>query len=71
MKIRGLEYHIEEYGAKTNPPLLMLHGFTGNTTNWHPFISQLEKDYRLILVDFPGHGQTEITENPEDYNFSF
>lgn len=49
-----VEIHYEEYGA--GKPLVLLHGFGGCTRNWHPFVAELSKRYRLIVVDLRGHG---------------
>lgn len=38
--------------------LVLLHGFTGTSATWLPFIKQWEKNYRIVTVDLPGHGKT-------------
>lgn len=55
--INGLNYHVEERG--TGVSVIMLHGFTGSTETWRPFIDKLEQAFRVIVVDLPGHGQTD------------
>lgn len=51
-------YHYEVYGK--GPALVMLHGFTGSRQTWYPFIEEYKRNFQLILVDLPGHGETEI-----------
>lgn len=53
--------YYEEYG--TGKPLVLLHGFGGCGQNWHPFIAELSKHYRLIVVDLRGHGNSTNPDN--------
>jgi pimeloyl-ACP methyl ester carboxylesterase len=39
-------------------PLLLLHGFTGSSSDWEPFIAELAEEYQLILPDLRGHGRS-------------
>jgi len=50
-------YWYEVYGNGT--PIVMFHGFTGSTGTWHQFVKDWGAGYQIILVDLPGHGQTE------------
>ena len=60
MRINGLEYHVEDDGDRSAKPLLLLHGFTGSTRSWDGVAAHLSTRYRVIRVDLPGHGQTEL-----------
>ena len=53
-KLGSAEIYYECYGS--GKPLLLLHGYGGCVQNWYPFVEELSKQYRLILVDLPGHG---------------
>lgn len=63
VKINDLDYHVEVYGEGF--PLLLLHGFTGDSSTWTPFFPVWGKHSRLIIPDIVGHGKTE---SPEDIN---
>lgn len=39
-------------------PLLLLHGFTGSSSDWEPFVSEFAEEYHLILPDLSGHGRS-------------
>lgn len=41
------------------PVVMLLHGFTGSSKTWAPFIKKWEKNFRVLTVDLPGHGKTE------------
>lgn len=57
--MRNCHYHVEETGQ--GEPLLLLHGFTGSTRSWDGVAPQLAQRYRVIRVDLPGHGKTEVS----------
>lgn len=38
--------------------IVLLHGFLGSLEIWNDFVKKLSKTYRVIAIDFPGHGQT-------------
>src|SRR5690625_179189 len=39
-------------------PLVLLHGFTGTSQTWLPFIEKWKEHYQVITIDLPGHGNT-------------
>jgi 2-succinyl-6-hydroxy-2,4-cyclohexadiene-1-carboxylate synthase len=55
--INGVRYHVEQCGDGF--PLVLLHGFTGAASTWEPFCPMWGKHSTLLMVDLPGHGQTE------------
>jgi len=44
--------------AKSDTPIVMIHGFGGEKDNWNRFSRKLTDDYRLIIPDLPGHGES-------------
>jgi 2-succinyl-6-hydroxy-2,4-cyclohexadiene-1-carboxylate synthase len=63
IKVNDLTYHVEVCGEGF--PLLLLHGFTGDSSTWTPFCPVWGKHSQLIIPDIIGHG---ATESPEDMN---
>ena len=61
-----IHYHVEGDG----PPLVVQHGLTGSLKNWYAygFVETFQKDYRLILVDARGHGQSSKPHDPKEYD---
>jgi 2-succinyl-6-hydroxy-2,4-cyclohexadiene-1-carboxylate synthase len=57
----GIRYHVEVCGDGL-VPLVLLHGFTGNSTTWTPFTEGWGKYTKLIIPDIIGHGKTESPE---------
>ncbi len=55
--------HIEQWGDKTLPSLLLLHGFMGSSADFWAATSTLSQYFYCICVDLPGHGQTPIANH--------
>ncbi|NOX64547.1 MAG: 2-succinyl-6-hydroxy-2,4-cyclohexadiene-1-carboxylate synthase [Chlorobi bacterium] len=48
-------------------PIIFLHGFTGSASDWEFTMQNINNDYFPIAIDLPGHGDTETSDNIEDY----
>ena len=60
--------YYEEEGS--GPPLVLLHGLTGNSrTAWRDggYVEALKSDYRLILIDARGHGESDKPHDRASY----
>jgi pimeloyl-ACP methyl ester carboxylesterase len=51
-----IRYKIEGAGK----PLVLLHGYLENLEIWDDFASDLAEDYRVVSVDLPGHGESDV-----------
>jgi len=47
----------ERHGS--GEPLVLVHGVTHRRQVWYPVLDQLTQHYEVILVDLPGHGQSD------------
>jgi 2-succinyl-6-hydroxy-2,4-cyclohexadiene-1-carboxylate synthase len=63
--IEGVHYHIETCGEGN--PLLLLHGFTGDSSTWLPFCENWGKHSKLIIPDLIGHGKTDAPKDADRY----
>jgi pimeloyl-ACP methyl ester esterase len=52
----GHQIYYETYGH--GEPILFIHGFGGSLRWWDQQKEFFEKDYQVIVVDLPGHGQS-------------
>ncbi|HEY52387.1 MAG TPA: alpha/beta fold hydrolase [Caldilineae bacterium] len=59
--------HIQTPGARIHartlgegPPLALLHGLSSSSADWLPIAPSLATDYRLLLLDMRGHGQSSL-----------
>ena len=57
--------YLERQGE--GPVMLLLHGFSANKDTWIQFAAELPENYRLIVPDLAGHGDTPAPKG-EDYN---
>ncbi|NVK22974.1 MAG: alpha/beta hydrolase [Kangiellaceae bacterium] len=60
---------VVEWGDPKAEPLLMLHGWLDNAATFHYLAPFLQDKYRLIAIEFPGHGQSEHLPPAADYQF--
>lgn len=50
--------HYTDTGPRDAPVVLLLHGFSASLATWDSWRAELEKRWRVITVDLPGHGLT-------------
>lgn len=51
----------DEY-SEEKIPVIFLHGFTGQASDWNPFIKKLEDKFFPIAIDIVGHGESDSPE---------
>jgi len=56
----GVEWNIEWRGRAEQPVLTLVHGFAGSMRTWERLLPFLEPQFRLLLLDLPGHGATPL-----------
>lgn len=47
------------WGAEDKPLLLALHGWLDNSNSFAPLAEKLMNDYRILAIDWPGHGLSD------------
>jgi 2-succinyl-6-hydroxy-2,4-cyclohexadiene-1-carboxylate synthase len=47
-----------------DPPLVLLHGFTGGADVWRPLLPALARTRRAVAFDLPGHGPPAAGHEP-------
>ena len=55
----------------SGPTVILLHGLMGNRHSWHTsgYVDALVSDYRLVMVDMRGHGESEGPLDIESYAY--
>ena len=56
---QGVELYYESHGD-SGEPLVLVHGFTGDITDWRHQIGELTGEYRLLIFDNRGHGRSSV-----------
>src|SRR5215218_1326022 len=54
-RVAGIAF--ERTGA--GEPLLLMHGTGGSRSHWKPLVDLLAPHRELLLVDLPGHGESD------------
>lgn len=58
----GAQVYCEQTGEGRD--VLLLHGWGCTTEHFRPIISDLQSDFRLTVIDFPGHGKSGRPPQP-------
>jgi pimeloyl-ACP methyl ester carboxylesterase len=56
--VSGVNLHYLEWGLRTDPPLLLLHGGSAHAHWWDYIAADLAREYRVLALDLRGHGDS-------------
>lgn len=62
----GVEIYFEDHGQ--GPAVLLTHGYSAGSTMWRDQVDVLKSDYRVIVWDMRGHGQSDYPEDQSLYS---
>jgi len=62
----GIEIYYELHG-ESGEPLVLVHGYTGDHTDWQYQVDEFSRDYRVLVMDLRGHGLSEAPKDREAY----
>ncbi|RRN62581.1 alpha/beta fold hydrolase [Caulobacter sp. 602-1] len=60
----GVRAHYRDLGPRAAPAIVLVHGFSASTHAWDAWAKALSSDYRVVVLDLPGHG---LTRAPPGY----
>jgi pimeloyl-ACP methyl ester carboxylesterase len=67
VEVEGGRLHIVELGSADAPPVVLLHGASGNLGDMQLALGErLAARYRVILIDRPGHGWSDRPDGRDD-----
>jgi len=64
LSLGELSYAFSE-GPNNGPPLLLMHGLSGNQRTWRPVLPYLLDHFQVFTIDQRGHG---LSSHPGEYN---
>ncbi len=70
VQVSGVRLGVEQRSEarKSDPTLVMLHGFTGSAAGWGRQLDTLAAyGLRVIALDLLGHGQSDAPDDPQRY----
>lgn len=66
--VDGLHLHYQQFGERTNPILLLIHGYTASTAVWRTVAPMFaERGFQVIAVDLVGFG---FSSKPAWFDYS-
>jgi pimeloyl-ACP methyl ester carboxylesterase len=66
--VDGLHLHYQEFGDRSNPVMLLIHGFTASTAVWRTVAPEFaERGFHVIAVDLVGFG---FSSKPAGFDYS-
>ena len=71
----GLRWHTQQFGFAGGTPIntrkgqlpvaLLIHGTGASTHSWRDLVPLLQPEFRVLALDLPGHGFTQMPEGSE------
>ncbi len=52
--------HRQWFGVRSGTPVVLLHGFGAELSTWCRVWPLLEAQHRMLAIDLPGHGRSEV-----------
>jgi 3-oxoadipate enol-lactonase len=65
--INGFRMHYQVEGPETAPPVVLHHSLAMNLSLWDELTAALLPRYRVVRFDARGHGKSEATKAPYDF----
>ena len=59
-RVAPLHVEVLRAGQDERTPLVLLHGFTGDSSTWRDVAAILGRERRVLAVDLPGHGRSGL-----------
>jgi pimeloyl-ACP methyl ester carboxylesterase len=70
LSIDGVNIFYREAGSRSNPAILLLHGFPSSSHMYRDLINDLADRYYLIAPDYPGFGNSDMPDR-DKYTYTF
>lgn len=68
VNVDGVRMHYQKFGDATNPPMILIHGYTASVYVWKTVAPMLaDNGFRVIAVDLVGFGWSE---KPRSFEYS-
>jgi len=67
--VNSVRLYYERHGD-SGDPLVFVHGYTGDITDWRLQIAEFARDYRVLVMDLRGHGRSEAPVDRHAYTIA-
>jgi pimeloyl-ACP methyl ester carboxylesterase len=65
-KVNGVELFYELHGD-AGEPLVLVHGYTGDATDWRFQVAEFAPTHRVLVIEHRGHGRSEAPADRARY----
>lgn len=65
-QFNGLNIAYEDVG--TGKTVLLVHGYPFNRSLWEPQVESLRPSHRVVTIDLPGFGESDVSDSPLTMN---
>jgi pimeloyl-ACP methyl ester carboxylesterase len=62
----GVKIFYEAFGD--GPTVLLSHGYSATSAMWKPQVTDLQRDFRIVVWDMRGHGNSDSPDDPAQYS---
>ena len=66
INVNGIDLNYEVHGE--GYPVVFLHGYVGTVDMWQPQVPVVSREYRFIIYDARGHGESESPPSAGQYS---
>ena len=63
----GVKIFYRTFGNE-GPTVLLSHGYSATSAMWNPQVKDLQRDFRLVVWDMRGHGDSDSPNDPALYS---
>jgi pimeloyl-ACP methyl ester carboxylesterase len=64
--VNSIRLYYELHGD-SGEPLVLVHGYTGDITDWRHQLPELSRTHRVLMMDLRGHGRSEAPKDRSSY----
>lgn len=65
--VNGIHLYYEVHGD-SGEPLVLVHGYTGDMSDWRHQFSEFSRTHRVLAMDLRGHGRSEAPRDRSAYS---
>jgi pimeloyl-ACP methyl ester carboxylesterase len=66
-QVNGIELYYERHGDRGDP-LVLMHGYTGDVSDWRFQIAEFGSTHRVLVLDHRGHGRSHAPADRASYS---
>ncbi len=65
-RVNGIDIYFERHGDE-GEPLVLVHGYTGDISDWRHQLPEFSRTHRVLIMDHRGHGRSHAPADRSQY----